>query len=168
MLAVILMFFGCYNLVWFVTKYHPYHEFCNDMQSIKVEEISKYYIKDDKYTYIVKMPAYLGFGGGFLNVSYSESPKIVLNEDGKKELLVDNANITLFAWPNFTKETEYGVMIVEGQTMTQLYINENLDYVPFDYETIAEISEHEQIIMNHYQQISELMNAMKKMWGEKL
>lgn len=166
--AGILIILAGYNLVWFIIKYSPYHNFCASMPSNKNEENNSYSYKDDNFTYTVKMPAYLGFGGGFLNVAPNEPAKIILNEDTDATSVENKVSINLFAWPKFRKETQYGVMIIEGQMMTQLYINENLEYIPFDYETSSEISEHEQKLIEHHQQISKLMNAMQTMWGDDL
>lgn len=164
----ILIILAGYNLVWFIIKYSPYHNYCASMPSNKNEGNNSYSYKDDNFTYTVKMPAYLGFGGGFLNVASNEPAKIILNEDTDNTSVEKNVSINLFAWPKFRKETQYGVMIIEGQMMTQLYINEHLDYISFDYETSTEIAEHEQILTRYNQQISKLMDAMQIMWGNDL
>lgn len=167
MLVAILLFFGGYNLTWYLLKYHPYQQLCTNMQLNDDSERKRYYANDKNYLYTVKMPSYLGFEGGFLSITPNEGQNLVVEEDGQITMSTE-AYVSMFIWPQIFRETKYAVMISEGTSFSQLYIDKNLNYIPFDNESIIEIKKNEQMINEHYEQIKEMLEGAQVMWGEKI
>ena len=163
MLIVILLMFAAYNLVWYFLKYQPYHRLCADFQkSDEGLRGERYSYSDTDYTYSIKMPAYLSFEGGFISVSSNKK----ISQYAENGAEVQQSSCTIFIWPQIMKETKYGAAIFEQDNSYMLYIDKGINYVANDGELPSETKSNEEIISNHYNEISEIMNAVDKMWGD--
>lgn len=164
MLIVILLFFGSLNFAWYVLKYRPYQQFVSKMTLGDDPELPRYYASDEKYTYIVKMPGYLSYGSGFMHVEPLGADEIYVDENG--ELLSDSdTSVGMFIWPGVFGETRYGATIWEGEESWQLYINEKLEYIPYEHELPTEIEANQKLISKYQTEIEEVMAAAQAMWG---
>lgn len=167
MLIIILVIFGSYNLAWYLLKYRPYTKYISSFHSNNDSERERYYTTDDYYSYVVKMPPYLGFESGFLGVSSNEEGSININESGE---IAKNSSpsLVLYIWPQIIGDTEYGIMIINGLEMQQLHIDRNINYIPYKNETDNEIKKHEEMINDNYKQIYDMINGAKKIWGDNI
>lgn len=163
MLIIILLIFAVYNLTWYFLKYQPYHKLCANLEkSDEGLRGQRYSYSDADYTYLIKMPSYLSFQGGFINVASNNK----ISQHTENGAQIQYPSCSLFIWPQIMKETKYGVSVFEDDEIYMLAIDKELNYVPNDSELSAEIESKETIINNHYKEISEIMNAVNNMWED--
>lgn len=165
--SILLVIFTGLNISWYFLKYRPYHVLCENMQKSDIGKGTQFRTEDSEFSYIVKMPAYLDFSGGFVSVSLKDS-EIYLDENGHPVTKITPYVSTLFIWKQLHDETLYGIVIMKGNTMYQLMIDKSLKFIPYSDNQANEIETYEKMLAEHYDEINALMNAADRMWGDKL
>ena len=164
--SVFLVIFAIWNVTWYFLKYRPYHALCSEMQSSDIGKGIQFRTEDAQFSYVVKMPGYLSFSSGFISVSPIENNRIYFDENSAP--VAESASYaTLFIWPQIKGETEYGVIIAEGNTLYQINIDKSLAFIPYG-EQNNNIGMYEKMLAEHRDEIEMLMNAVQNMWGNNL
>ena len=170
-LCILLVVFAGWNVSWYFLKYRPYKKLCDCMQSSDIGKGTQYYAEDSQFSYVVKMPAYLSFSGGFVSVSSVERHRVYIDENASPVYDVtpdENSYVYLFIWIQINEETVYGADIIYGSTGYQMYIDKSLNLIPFENQSAEEIEKYEKMIAENYDKIEALMNAARNMWGDNI
>ena len=173
LLIVILLIFGIWNLSWYVLKFRPYQKLADKLKLINVgggddDELQRYFLEKDGYSFTVAMPSYLGFEGGFCCVSnYNNYENYV---DLEEETERDPDEITgydLYYYPKIFEEDRYAFFIITHDGFTPIYISKDLEYVckPEWNMTETEIEEQKNLLKEHHDELEKLMEQKIEMWG---
>lgn len=165
--CVLLVLFAGWNAAWYVLSYRPYRALCEGWQSSGIGKGTQYVRQDGNFSYMVKMPGYLEFGGGFISLQTKESCPVGLDANGHPVVEVGESVSVMFIWLA-PEGTQYGVDIQCGNTGYQMYIDRELNLIPFDGQTEEDIAERRRMIGEHRTEIEALMDAAQSMWGSKL
>lgn len=165
--CVLLVMFAACNAVWYVRIYRPYRALCENWQSSDRGKGTQYTRQDADFSYTVKMPGYLSFEGGFIAVQTNESHPVYDDENGHPAVEIGEYVSAMFIWLD-QKGTQYGVDIQRGSVGYQMYIDRELNLVPFEDQTSADTVDYRSMIEEHRDEIEALMNAAQNMWGDKL
>ncbi|MBR1592831.1 MAG: zf-HC2 domain-containing protein [Ruminococcus sp.] len=165
-LCVFLVIFGIWNVSWYFLKYRPYDKLCSNMQPSGIGKGTQFRTEDAQFSYMVKMPEYLSFEGGFISISPVNKQKhdIYIDENGNPEYDI-TPYVVMFIWPQINGETVYGADIICGSVGYQMYIDKSLNLIPFENQSDEEIEKYEKMISEQYDKIKALMNAADNMWG---
>ena len=173
MLLVILILLGSINLVWYLLKYLPYKQMSNKLKYNGDSEMPRYIFQDEKYMYKIRMPRYLSFAGGFLYISpviqghIEDSASFYQDEDGN--LFERNIpHVDMFIYPKIFSETEYGVTLYEETESCFLMTDKDGVYLPDQTLSDKENEKIQNLYNKHKDEISDILNAAKSMWGTQL
>lgn len=171
MLAAILLIFGGINAFWYVFKYMPYHKMSEKLEWNEDEELSRYAVEDEKYSYRMKMPPYLSYESGFLYVTPAEADAesgFVIDENG--DAIEKNVpHVDMFIWPQMFSDTEFCVTIYEETESYMIPITKTGEYLPNEaYTSAAEQEQYKQLVQKFQSDIQDVLQAAQTMWGEYL
>ena len=165
--AFILVIFGVINAVWYYGYKATYDELASKMdQTIdKIDGTTVRYTKAiDNYSFVLKMPAYLG-EGGFLSVGDTEGA--VTEFDSNNDIVSSNGTyITLCIWPQYWGEYQIGVDFYDEATdlWEQVYIDSDLNIVSSDNLDSQHIKYLEELLSAHSAEIQDLIEAAEALW----
>ena len=174
LLIVILLIFGIWNLSWYVLKFRPYQKLADKLKLINVgggddDELQRYFLEKDGYSFTIKMPAYLGFEGGFCCVSnYNKYENYVDLEDETERDPDEIVGYDLYYYPRIFEEDEYGFFIGKYDgSFTAIHVSKDLEFVnvPEEEYTKADIEELEKLLQENYEILEKLMEQKVAMWG---
>ena len=174
LLIVILLIFGIWNLSWYVLKFRPYQKLADKLKLINVgggddDELQRYFLEKDGYSFTVSMPGYLGFEDGFCRVSNYNNYENYVDLD-EEETEKDPDEITgydLYYYPRIFEEDEYCFFVERYDGFTPIYVSKNLQFVnvPELEYTKAEIEELEKVLKENYEVLEKLMEQKIAVWG---
>ena len=165
--AIILIIFGVINAVWYFGYKATYDELASKMdQTIdKIDGMTKRYTKIvDNYSFVLKMPAYLG-EGGFLSVGDTEGA--VTEIDSNNDSVSSNGTyITLYIWPQRFGGYRMGLDFYDEATdlWEQIYINSDLTIVSTENLDNQHVKYLEELLSDYVTEIQQLINAAETLW----
>ena len=165
--AVILAIFAVINAIWYFGYKVTYDELASKMdQTIdKIDGMTVRYTKNvDNYSFVLKMPAYLG-EGGFLSVGDTEGA--VTEFDSNNDIVSSNGTyITLYIWPRYWGEYQIGVDFYDEATdlWEQIYIDSNLTIVSSENLDSQHIKYLEELLSDYATEIQDLIEAAEELW----
>ena len=168
LLIVILLIFAGINLSWYFFKFRPYKQLAENFNAVNIgdnEELQRYSLEKDGYYFNIKMPAYLGFEGGYCRVSTSNGYEYAVdieNDDVDESKVI---GLTLYYYPRIFQEDQYAIFIETSSDFTPLDISKDLKYIPAEGESKAETEDHENMIRENFEEIEKLMNEAISVWG---
>ena len=173
LLIVILLLFGIWNLSWYVLRLRPYQKLAEKLDLINVgggdnDELQRYFLEKDGYSFTIKMPTYLAFDGGFCCVSNYNNYEYSV--DLEEETNRDPDEITgyaLYYYPRIFGEDEYGFFILQYDGFTAMHVSKDLEFVnvPEEELTKDEIEEDKKLLKEHHEVLEKLMEQKVAMWG---
>ena len=146
--SILLGAFLIVNIIWFATVYAQWNEYEENSGVVRDDsgvEVRYYGNADGTYNTSISKPSYLRFSNsGFLCVSFSE-PYTVSGYDTGNLVANRDIDITMYFWPDISKEYKCGVMFYDGISGNhyQVYIDKNLDMI--DNENIIQDESMEQL-----------------------
>ena len=149
--VVIMAIFAVINAVWYWGYKATYDELASKMDKTidNIDGTSVRYTKTvDNYSFVLKMPAYLG-EGGFLSVGDAEGA--VTEYDSNNDIISSNGTyITLYIWPRYWGEYQIGVDFYDEATdlWEQVYINSDLTIVSSENYDNQHIKHLEELLSN--------------------
>ena len=171
LLMVILLIFGGWNLSWYLLKFRPYQKLAENLELINIggdDEMQRYYLEKDGYSFTIKMPGYLGFEGGFCRVStYNNFEYSVdLNEETKEDPN-EITGYSLYYYPAIFGEDDYGFFVETHDGFTPMHVSKDLEFVNVPEEELskADIEEDKKLIKENYEALEKLMEQAISMWG---
>ena len=181
LLIVILLIFGIWNLSWYVLKFRPYQKLAEKLDLINVgggddDELQRYFLEKDGYSFTVAMPSYLGFEGGFCRIStYNNYENYVdLEEESNEETKEDSKEVTgysFYYYPRIFEDDQYALFVEMGEGESfeffPIYVTENLEYLnmPELEKSEAEIEEDKKMLKENHEALEKLMEQKIEMWG---
>ena len=170
MLLVILLILGGINLFWYLFKYRPYKKMSDRMQFNEDPEMPRYGFVNDRFSFRLKMPAYLSFESGFLYAApLLEDEGAVFYTDADGNMAERNIpHSDLFIWPQLFSEAKYGVTVYEESSSAQLMTNGKGEYLPDPDLSEAERADLAGLFQKHQTEIQELIQAADELWGDVL
>lgn len=136
-LLCVLILFGIWNLTWLIMTKNRYHAF---IEAVPKDESGTYaLLKEDGYTYNVKLPDYLSFTGnlGISNIKKGEA---------------------LIIWPEITGGYKFGIRLQKDGTAYEIYVNENMEPVyKDDMESV-------QLIQKYKADVDRLLVKANEVW----
>lgn len=108
-IAIIVLLFGIYNLLWYFTTQSKYTNYSEGMDEFVA---NKSYVLNpgNGYLYNVKYPDYLTFTG---NLAVAD----------------ENNEVSLIIWPSFYGEDEYGIRITTNDDSYEIMIDKDMKSV---------------------------------------
>jgi len=165
--AFILVIFGVINAIWYYGYKATYDELASKMdQTIdKIDGTTVRYTKAiDNYSFVLKMPAYLG-EGGFLSVGDTEGA--VTEFDSNNDIVSSNGTyITLYIWPQRFGGYQMGVDFYDEATdlWEQVYINSDLTIASDENLDNQHVKYLEELLSDYAKKIQDLINAAETLW----
>lgn len=168
---VILAIFGAVNGVWYFGYKNIYNGFAKEMTLYTDEHddsgfLSRYGTTVDGYSFTLKMPEYLGFGG-FMCISREEGYQPVYDDQGN--VISDNGMlISLYIWPQIFGGYKLGLDCYgesDAEITGQFEINADLSLVNAEYMDDEAIAEVEAMFGAHSEEIQHLFDLAKEVWG---
>lgn len=160
----ILVVFAGINLFWFISKGLPFYGYCSKVDKKESPFDVMYTKKIGEYNYLIDKVPYLSYEG-FLMVG--EPYGMETDKNGK--LIGDTGlNIILYIWPRFTGDYKYGLLINDYShaiSFMQIYIDENVNYLPSDPNNTEYNEKAEKLVKENYDAIKNQMDAAKELWG---
>lgn len=122
--ACALVAFGIYNVIWYHIVHDKYDTYIKGMELNHLGEIRdiiepSYYFGDGVCQYSVKYPAYLRYTGN-LAISNKED------------------TYSMIIWPSFFDNTEYGVMLSDGDDAYSIMVNKKMKAIDENAAPIVE------------------------------
>ncbi|PGE68924.1 hypothetical protein [Bacillus toyonensis] len=136
---ILIILFGLWNLIWFVTVTIKYQKFVDAVPKNKYGVYNK---EESGYVFNVKTPDYLRFTGN-LGVSKVESL------DG------------LIIWPLLFGGYEYGVRLQKGDQVFEIYVDENMNPIYTDDKLAIEQ------IKKYQEEVQAMISKANDMWDLK-
>ena len=167
MFAVILAIFGIINGVWYFGYKASYDKLASKMEPTidMIEETTvRYTTTVDNYSFVLKMPAYLG-EGGFLSVSDTEGA--VTELDSNNDIVSSNGTvITLFIWPQRFGGYQMGVDFCDEAAglWEQVYIKSDLTIASAENLDGQYIQYLEELLSDYATEIQDLIVAAETLW----
>ncbi|MGE6313515.1 hypothetical protein ACQKD6_24230 [Bacillus cereus] len=138
-ILILIILFGLWNLIWFVTVTIKYQKFIDAVPENKYGVHNK---EESGYVFNVKTPDYLRFTGN-LGVSKVESL------DG------------LIIWPLLFGGYEYGVRLQKGDQVFEIYVDENMNPIYKDDEVAVEQ------IKKNQEEVQAMISKASEIWDLK-
>lgn len=169
-LLVVIIFavavFGIFNLYWYFGHAATYFKMADRLERYQREDGTSgvYYAKEvDDYRILLKMPAYLGYGG-FVSIAPKDGQIIFMDHDGN-EIGSNGLTIVLYIWPQKNGEYKYGVDMDNGQDLwIQAYIDEEIKVDITKYpEDVAE--NYQELLDEHRNEIANMLTIGKETLG---
>lgn len=164
--AFILAIFGTINAIWYFGYKATYNELASKMDKTidKFDGTTMRYTKTvDNYSFVLKMPAYLG-EGGFLCVGDVEG---AVTEYDNDDIISSNGTATtLYIWPQYWGEYKIGVDFYDEATdlWEQIYIDSSLTMLPSGNLDDQQIKYLEELLSYHSAEIQDLIEAAEALW----
>ena len=165
--AVILAIFGIINGVWYFGYKSTYDKLASKMEptiDMIDETIVRYTTTVDNYSFVLKMPAYLG-EGGFLSVGDTEGT--VTEVDSNNDIVSSNGTIiTLFIWPQRFGGYQLGVDFYDEAAglWEQVYIDSDLAIASAENIDGQYIQYLEDLLSDYATEIQDLIVAAETLW----
>lgn len=165
--AVILAIFGIINGVWYFGYKATYDKLSSKMEPIidMIDETAvRYTTTVDNYSFVLKMPSYLG-EGGFISVSDTEG--VVTELDSNNNIVSSNGTIiTLFIWPQQFGGYKLGVDFYDeaAELWEQVYINSDLTIALAENLDGQYIQYLEELLSDYATEIQDLIVAAETLW----
>ena len=143
----------------YYTSYLPYKRLAKNLSPADRfgHLFSDYSGMQERYWLHIAMPNYLNFHGGNAAVNlrsdFVSAP--TYNPPG------------MFVWVS-NKETKYGIHIFEKNTIYQIYVDKNVNYIPSDQLTDDMNQKCRELLEQHREEVEGLMKAAQDKWGEYL
>ena len=167
MFAGILAIFGIINGVWYFGYKATYDKLASKMEptiDMIDEKTVRYTTTVDNYSFVLKMPAYLG-EGGFLSVGDTDG--IVTEIDSNNSIVSSNGTvITLFIWPQRFEGYQMGVDFYDEATglWEQVYIESDLTIASAENLDGQYIQYLEELLSDYATEIQDLIGAAETFW----
>ena len=173
LLIVILLIFGIWNLSWYVLKFRPYQKLANQLTLINVgggddDELQRYFLEKDGYSFTIAMPSYLAFDGGFCRVSsYNNYENSVDLEEETERDPDEIVGYDLYYYPAIFGEDAYGFFIEKYDGFTAMHVSKDLEYVYVPELELSkdEIEEQKNLIKENHEVLEKLMEQKIAVWG---
>ena len=173
LLIVILLIFGIWNLSWYVLKLRPYQKLADKLKLINVgggddDELQRYFLEKDGYSFTIAMPSYLAFDGGFCCVSnYNKYENYVDLEDETERDPDEITGYDLYYYPAIFGEDDYGFFIVMRDGFIPMHVSKDLEFVnvPEEELTKDEIEEDKKLLKENHEALEKLMEQKVAVWG---
>lgn len=167
--VVILAIFAIINAAWYFGYKVAFNDLASKMDTeetvIGQESKISYYKIVENQKCILGMPSYLGTGGQ-LCVSCKDG--YIPQYDANGNIIDDNGVlISLYIWPQFFGGYELGIDFyseLEG-IWTQVYIDADLNLTETENLDTLVISESEKLIAEYADEIQNLIDVAKEVWG---
>ena len=173
LLIVILLLFGIWNLSWYVLKFRPYQKLADKLKLINVgggddDELQRYFLEKDGYSFTIAMPTYLAFDGGFCRASSYNNFEYSVDLEEETERDPDEiVGYSLYYYPAIFGEDDYCFFIEKYDGFTPIYVTKDLEFVnvPELEYTKADIEELEKALKENYEELEKLMEQKIAVWG---
>ena len=174
LLIVILLIFGIWNLSWYVLRLRPYQKLAEKLDLINVgggddDELQRYFLEKDGYSFTVFPPSYLWFSRGTCRVSSYSNYENYVDLDEETERDPDEiVGYDLYYYPAIFGEDDYGFFIDKYDgSFTAMHVSKDLEFVnvPEEELTKDEIEEDKKLLKEHHDELEKLMEQKIEMWG---
>ena len=144
---------------WYYTTYLPYKRLAKNLSSDRSfgHLFSDYSGMQERYWLHIAMPNYLNFHGGYAAVN--------LRSDFVSDPTYNPPG--MLVWIS-NKETKYGIHIFEKNTIYQMYVDKDVNYIPDDTLTDEMNEKCRELLEQHREEAEGLMKAAQDKWGEYL
>ncbi len=165
MLIIILLIFGGMNLAWYILKKRPYDKLAEQLSESGLFGDTHYELEKGSYHFVVKMPGYLGYEGGFCRVDEVSVETDINDTDAESQDEPVVSEISLYYWPGiFEKDDAFGLDMTVGNDFEMVFITEDLEYVVFEGESEAESEYYKGLLEDNIDRVRGLMDAAKSVW----
>ena len=144
---------------WYYTTYLPYKRLAENLSPDNSfgHLFSDYSGRQERYWLHIAMPSYLNIHGGYAAVN--------LRSDFVSDPTYNPPS--MFVWVS-NKETKYGIHIFEKNTIYQMYVDKDVNYIPDDTLTDEMNEKCRELLEQHREEAEGLMKAAQDKWGEYL
>lgn len=175
-LAIIIGIILIINMLWFVAVKKDYLHWANivgETENSLGDLVNA--TQEGDYTFGVKQPSYLHWNG-FLSVGKQSTSTVTIDKDGKEH--GNGTDITMYIWPKLFGEIKYGFMIIDHDKKTtdygytkedrtineQIYVDENMNFIPYDQNNIEYNQYIENLLEDNKAECLKMMNMAKEKW----